>query len=213
VAEAYLPAREVGGDFYDLFVQKGKLVLTIADAAGKGISACMYALRLRSNLRTAITLFDDLGEMLVHSNRRFLVDTGNTGMYATVLMGIYDPSLHRLTYYSCGHVPGIIKRANGHLLFLEHTGMALGVVSIEKIVPQTMELFAGDTLLFYTDGLTNAVNEKNQSFSLGRLQALLQQRPWNSAEEIKEGILKEVRSFMGSAVQLDDITLLVMKVQ
>lgn len=221
IAEVSLPAVEVGGDFYDVYIRnqtgrkcscKEDLILTIADAAGKGVSACMYALGVRGILRAYSAQYEDVADIVVKTNDLFLKDTGDSGMFVSANVAIYHPNEKKLNYYSCGHVPGIIRRANGHLVTLSHTGMALGLKKLKGIASETIQLYSGDILLFYSDGLISAVNEKNQFFSLSRLHNLLQQRGWESAKEIATGLKEEVLVFIGEISQNDDITIVVMKV-
>ena len=220
IAEAYIPAQEVSGDFYDVFSRpsfhsqsKEELILTIADAAGKGVSSCIYALGLRSILRAYATRYEDVAKLMEKSNNLFLNDTGDTGMFVTVLMGIYHPDTHWFDYYSCGHVPGIVRRANGHLITLSHTGMAMGLKELSKLESERVDLYPGDVVLFYTDGLTDAVNRKNQKFTFSYLQSLLQQRAWKTAKEVVTGLTNEVRAFKKGAPQMDDITILAMRIE
>lgn len=218
IAEVYIPAKLVGGDFYDVYVKKeiatenDVLVLTVADASGKGISACLYSLGVRSMLRTYATDYDDVARILSMTNKLFCQDTGDTGMFITVLQGIYNARTNKLSYFSCGHNPGIIRRANGSIVTLAHSGMAMGLLEFRDVYADTVDLHSGDVLIFYTDGITEAHNLKNQLFTEDRLLNCLKRRNWVSANDFAKGIVKEVEEFVGAAPQHDDITILVMKV-
>jgi len=213
-AAHYIFPQEVGGDFFDISIKNERqIMLTVADAASKGISSCLYALSIRSLLRTYATLYEDVGVILSAANNMFLKDTGDTGMFATVLMGNYDAHERILSYYSCGHVPGIIRRHNGEIVLLVHTGMALGLRESTPFIPNIIELFPGDTLIFFTDGLINATNPKHQYFSQKRLETILQHRNWKTAEEVVKGILFELEQFTEGVLQEDEIEILVMRIK
>ncbi len=213
VEGSYTFSKEVGGDFYDVFLKDDKrIILTIADAAGKGISACIYALAVRSLFRTYSTLHDDLGTILSKTNNMFLQDTGNTGMFVTALMCLYDVEKKTLSYYSCGHVPCLVRRADGQLVTLSHSGMALGLIESVPFQIDKIELFSGDFLILYTDGLIDATNDKYQHFSEKRLRHLLQQNKWTTPKEMVQGLLDEVMAFTGGELQGEEITILCMMV-
>lgn len=209
----YLSTKEVGGDFFDIFLKDNNhLGLVMADASGKGISACLYALSVRSLLRTYMTLHNDVGIILSNTNNMFLKDTGDSGMFVTVLMGIYDIEKKILSYYSCGHVPGIVRRADGQLVVLSHTGMALGLKESIPFKADTLQLYSGDLILLYTDGLIDVVNEKHQHFTEKRLRNFLQQRKLETPQEVIEGLKEEVKSFTQGIAQDEEIAILCVKV-
>lgn len=210
----YLSPTEVGGDFYDIFLKnKTHIALTVADASGKGISACLYALSFRSLLRTSLTLHEGAGEILSHTNNMFIQDAGDTGMFVMAMMGIYDIEKRELSYYSCGHVPGIIRRANGQLAILNHSGMAIGLKESTPFKADKAQLYPGDILLLYTDGLIDVVNEKFQHFSEKRLRNFLQQKRIESAHDVVSGLTEEVKRFIGGVQQEEEIAILCMKVK
>jgi sigma-B regulation protein RsbU (phosphoserine phosphatase) len=216
LSEIYIPALEVGGDFYDVFIKDtsthAKLVLCIADVSGKGVQACFYSLSVRNMLRIYAKHYDDIAQALLATNDLFSLDTGETGMFVTVLCGIYDFKTHVLSYFSCGHNPAIVRKADGSIYFLEHTGMAIGVAPSERRRANEVQLFKGDTLVFYTDGVTEAHNEHFDIYGEERLVDCLKQEGAKGASQIVEAIVGQVNHFAGSMSQHDDITLLVMKI-
>jgi len=217
VSGTYLPALEVGGDFYGYmphFAKNGEetLVITVADAAGKGIFSCLYALSARSLLRSYTSLFDHPGEVLSLTNNAFMEDTGDTGMFVTMFTGIYHIESKILTYYSCGHVPPIVRRADGYLVTLEHSGMALGLKESKEYRSDSIQLESGDLVIFYTNGLTEAVNAKHQHFSERRLRNCLQHRKWPTAQEAVDGLRAELQTFTGSASQEEEVIIVALKV-
>lgn len=216
---AYLPAEQVGGDFYGIIQKKTKqgeeaIFLNVADAAGKGISSSLYSLSARSLVRSYITLYDDVGEILSRTNNVFLEDVGDTGMFVTILLGAYHSKTRVLSYYSCGHLPGIVRRNSGQLVTLNHSGMALGLVEAkESFKEDTYQLESGDLVVFFTKGLIEAANEKHQHFSERRLRNLLQERKWISAKEAVDGITQEVKNFVGDIPQDEEIIIVALSVK
>lgn len=215
---AYLPAIEVGGDFYGWLTKKNHLgedVLTIGvgDAPGRGISACLYALNARSLARSYAMIYDDMGEMLRQTNNKFLEDAGDSGMFVTLFWCYYSPHSKILSYYSFGHVPGIIRQADGHLRKLSHAGMALGLVEAkEPYKPAEVQLNPGDLVVLYTDGLLEVTNDKHQRFSERHLTSFLQKKKWDTAQEVVDGLTKEVLSFTNSLPQEEEVVIVALKV-
>ena len=216
LAEVYLPAKEVGGDFYDVFIRGEKseeLVLAIADASGKGVRACFYSLDVRSMLRTYAQKYEAVQTVLANTNKLFCQDSGDTGMFVTALVGFYNHESRTLRYYSAGHNPLLIRRANGETSFVDHHGAALGIEGGVKGEDRSVQLASGDVVVFYTDGITEAHNEQNQLFGEERLVQLVKASEGQTASEMIATILREVEKFVGDAPQHDDITMLIMKVK
>ncbi|MCH9625361.1 MAG: hypothetical protein S4CHLAM123_05340 [Chlamydiales bacterium] len=218
IAGTYMAAEDVGGDFYEYFAHTSKkgeesFVCVVADAAGRGIFSCLYALAAKSLFRTYGSLYDTIGEILSLSNNAFTSDTGDTGMYLTAVMVMYHPKTKILEYHSCGHVPGIVRRKNGELLTLEHSGMAIGLKESQTYSTESIQLYSGDVVLLYTDGLLEAFNEKYQHFTPRRLRHLLQTHDWMSAQDVVDGISADLKSFIDDIVQLEEIIIVAMKVE
>ncbi len=216
LAERYIPAKEVGGDFFDVFVKTTEkeqiLALAIADASGKGVTACFYSLGVRNMLRTYAKECDDVGQVMKKTNALFCQDTADTGMFVTVLMGYYNYRTQELSYYSCGHNPALLRRANGEIAILNHLGMAMGLSDLGETIPKKVNLEKGDLVLFYTDGITEAHDRHFHMFSEERLIRFLKEEGDKKAGEVADKLLEELHMFVGDAPQHDDITLLIMKV-
>jgi serine phosphatase RsbU (regulator of sigma subunit) len=209
LTSAYLPAKEVGGDFYDLFsLPDGKLLMAMADTAGKGISACLFSLGLRSMIRTLATTTSDLSEIVLRANDLFWIDARNSGMFVTLWMGIFDPKTRLLTYCSQGHPPALLRR-KGQVLDLSTEGIAMGAQQLEAISCAEIVLLPGDLLLLYTDGIIEAHNAKDQLFGVKRLKELLLHDKKRSAQQLADHLLKEVSAFSQDVAQHDDIALLI----
>lgn len=217
VAGSFVGGSEIGGDFCSYFTRKNSagddlLFINVGDAAGKGIFSCLYALSVRSLVRAFSLLFENPAEILSHANQSFLEETADSGMFSTVISNVYNPKTNKLLYYSCGHVSPILRRENGQIVILKHSGMALGLINLTNCVSDSIQLQRGDLLIFYTSGLLEATNENNQPFSERRLCQILQQRRWESAQEALDGILFDIKTFTNNKIQEEEISLVVLKI-
>lgn len=213
IAPGYLAAREVSGDFYDLFIlEDGRLLIAIADAADKGISACLFSLSFRSMLRMAAANLKDLSSIVQMANELLLRDTEQSCFFITAWIGIYNPKNHELDYCSQGHPPAYIRRQNREIQELSAGGMALGIQSIQPIIHQ-IKLNQNDILLIYTDGVIEATDSENRMFGKEKLKEFLSQDISTQAKNLVEQLLMEIHSFTKDAVQSDDLTLLAMRVK
>jgi sigma-B regulation protein RsbU (phosphoserine phosphatase) len=216
IASGFLSAKEVGGDFYDILIKKdsagSELLLTVADASGKGISACLYSLGLRSIVRSYAAVYEDLSEIVSHTNNLFCLDTKDSGMFVTAWFGMYNSKTKHLIYNSSGHPAALVCHRDGTIDTLHTPGMALGVAHFKHAATASAQLQAGDLLLLYTDGVTEAHNAKMKLFGKSRLEEILKQHPQTSAKDVVSTILHEVKKFADGAAQHDDIALLAIRV-
>lgn len=209
----YFSTVEVGGDFYDFFVIDDNLFLIVGDSAGLGISSCLYALNVRSLIHAYAALYTNVEDIMARVNDAFCEDTGDTGMFVTAVLGVVNLKTHSLSYYSAGHVPGLIRKKSGEVVTLEQRGMALGLTPSSNYRSLKVDLEKGDILIFYTDALIEAVNEKHQYFTLKRIKETLQKRRWNTPKEIVEGLEKEIVNYMGGVPQEEEIVILAVKIK
>ena len=211
------PAREVGGDYYDfLELRPGRLALVLADIAGKGVSGALLMDNLQANLRSQYALaLDDIRQLLSSVNRLFYENTSDNS-YATLFFADYDDATHRLRYVNCGHLPplllrGCVSSGNGQQPTIERLGPTSTVVGLfedwECIVAET-HLDPGDTLLLYTDGVTEATSSSGQEFGESRLVETLCDHHSLAAQPLLDSIVQAVQQFSGQE-QADDITLVV----
>ncbi len=208
IAPGYLAAREVSGDFYDLYPRDdGKLFLAIADAADKGISACLYSLSFRSMLRMAAATMDDLVSISKTANRLFMRDAQESNFFITAWIGLYDPKTRLLQYCSHGHPPAYLRSANGKVSLLTTAGMALGIQETDPEVKE-ITLREGDLLFLYTDGVIEAQDSNHHLFGKEKLQAFLSRVQSNSAQTVVDQLMEEIRQFCSGAHQSDDLTLI-----
>ncbi|MBS0622720.1 MAG: SpoIIE family protein phosphatase [Verrucomicrobia bacterium] len=216
IAARYSPAKEVGGDFYDVFVKETEegeqIFLTVADAAGKGISACLYSLGLRSMIRSSCAAYDDLGRIVTETNHLFCKDSEETGMFVTLFSARFEPQAKRLTYTSCGHTPAILRRSSGEIELLQTEGIAMGVDPTAQFKVKTVQLQKGDLICFYTDGVTESHNVRNELFGEKRLIAFLQGQGEQSSGKVGDQLLAALDTYRGAAPPFDDITALIIRI-
>ncbi len=203
------PARQVGGDFYDVQgLERGRVGLAIADVSGKGVPAGLFMMSSRTLLKGAAIGSADPGMALTTVNTVLSGDNAEM-MFVTVLYGVYDPQTRLFTYASGGHDSPLLVHADGSTTLLPHTGgIALGVLPEVQYESHTVTLEAGDTVLLYTDGVTEAQDPDERQFGLERLEEIFRERVPTNAEEAIGRIFRGVRTFAGDAPQFDDITCL-----
>lgn len=215
MASGFLAAREVAGDFYDLFVKEnGQLMLAVADVSDKGISACLYSFLLRSLLRSQISSEDDLGKALMRVNDLFSLDVEKASDFATAWVGLFDLKTHQLTFCCAGHPPALLIRANGKIEELGDHTLALGIekwVNPPKL--QTIVVESGDLLLLYSDGLIEAQNEEGRCFGKKALVGLIQEMQIKTPKELVDRIFQAIQQFSQGVKPNDDLTVLAIKLK
>lgn len=209
IAPGFLAAREVSGDFYDLFMRKdGTLLIAIADAADKGISACLYSLSFRSMLRMAATTEKDLFAILQSANQVLLPDTAASSSFITAWVGLYDPKTKLLSYCNQGHPPAYLRKKGGEVIELSSSGIALGIQEIHPRVEEIV-LEKEEMLFLYTDGVIEAHAPDRQCFGKKRLKEVIQEE--QTAREMVEQLMKRIHLFCKEAPQADDVTFLAIR--
>lgn len=209
MASRFVSAKEVAGDFFDLFaVDEDRLFFVIADGSDKGISACLYSFLVRSMLRSFASSEKELSEIIKKTNNLFCQDTGDTGNFVTAWMGILEAPTSTLTYASCGHYPAVWIQSDGAVGELTTRGIALGVQHIEQVDVASVRLLDGDSLFLYTDGVIDAQNEKGQLFGKSRLIELLKAKAELKPQPIVDALMGEIEAFSGGAEAYDDLTVL-----
>ncbi len=208
VAGLSVPARHVGGDYYDLIpVGPHRVALIVADVSGKGIPAAL----LMSSFRASLLSRDLEREGPAHTLTRlnaFLHRSVEPGRFVTAFLAVLDASDGRLSYANAGHDPPILIRGDEEPQFLRDGGLILGLFGDSVYQQSEIRLERGDLLALYTDGVTEARNEEDEFWGLERLIASLQQYRNEDCRSILREILGDVRSFAGERGQSDDITLL-----
>jgi len=206
------PARNVGGDFFDLIrLEDGRVGLAIADVSDKGVPAALFMMSSRTLLKGSAIGMEQPGHVLTEVNN-LLNEDDTTGMFVTMLYAVYDPETSVLTYASGGHDAPIVVHADGSSELKELTGgIALGVLGGFEYRQESFELAPGDTVCLYTDGVTEATNEQGELMGVEGIQALFAESPPGDAEQSCMAMLARVLEFTGEAPQHDDITCLTLR--
>ena len=206
------PARNVGGDFYDVIrLEDRKVGIAIADVSGKGVPAALFMMSSRTLLKGAAIGSRDPGNALREVNE-LLYEENETMMFVTVLYAIYDPANGTLTYANGGHDAPMLVRPDGGSDLLQHTGgIALGVAPGMKFASHTLELQPGETIVLYTDGVTEAMNGSDEQFGVERMHEVFATSPPTDSEQAAKTMFEAVRGYVGDAPQFDDITCLVLR--
>ena len=208
-AGACIQARQVGGDYYDfLDLGRGRLGLIIADIAGKGIAAALLMANLQANLRSQCASASDQPQQFLRLiNQLFYENTADSD-YATFFFAEYDDKTRRLRYANCGHLSPLILRRDNSIQPLESNATVLGLFEDWNCSIEEQQLFSGDTLALYTDGITESSTDAGEEFGEQRLREVLRQHRGLRSQTLLESVFEEVRRFNPSEQQ-DDITLIV----
>lgn len=213
VASFWQAARQVGGDFYDfLELPDGQWGTVVADVADKGVPAALFMALSRTIIRTIALGRYPPASTLERANRILWNDT-TSDLFVTVFYAIWNPAAEKLVYGNAGHNPPLLLRRGGKSQLLHGDGIAMGVLEEVSIEQKEVSLRPGDVAIFYTDGVTEAMNEDQDEFGLDRLRLAAAGAHQKSAAEIVEAITCAIRDYAGETPQFDDITLVVMKRQ
>lgn len=206
------PAREVGGDFYDFFfVAENRLCLTIGDVCGKGIPAALFMAISKTILKTEAQRGHPPDETLARLNDT-LAPENDSSMFLTVFCAVLDVVTGELVFSSGGHNPPLISDGRGGYHYLEvPKGVVVGPLEGTAYQRRTLRLKPGDTLLLYTDGVTEATDRANHLYSEDRLKSFLSNTPLTDATRLVKGVVADVESFTAGAEQSDDITLVAIR--
>lgn len=207
-----IPAREVGGDFYD-FIELGdnKIGIVIADVSGKGVPAALFMAISKTLLHVNAKKILDPIEALNEVNS-ILVEESESGMFVTIFYAILDSKNHTLTFINAGHNPPLLlKESEKDIILLKAKGIAIGVTEEANLESKEIKIEKNDILFLYTDGVTEAVNVNDEEFGNVRLKEIIIKEKDNSPDDLIEKILKEIKQFEGKREQFDDITMVVLQ--
>jgi sigma-B regulation protein RsbU (phosphoserine phosphatase) len=212
LAAIWRPARQVGGDFYDVFeLAGGRLGLFIADVSDKGIPAALFMAMTRTLVRAVVYDTISPAEVMRRVNELIIPDNQQS-MFVTAAYGVLTIASGELVYTNAGHNPPIWWCAQtGKLETLRRTGAALGVMEKVSMEERSIRLVPGDTLLLYTDGLSEAFSPEGEIYGEERLCALVPSISAAPLGEFLERIEKSVAEFMGPVPAADDLTMLALK--
>ena len=204
-------ARNVGGDFFDvIYLNDDRVGLAVADVSDKGVPAALFMMSSRTLLKgAAIGHPEDPGLALKEVNE-LLLENNEGAMFVTVLYAVYDPATRELTYANGGHNTPLVVHGDGSTELLPLTGgIALGVFPDYDFDQASVTLQPGDTVIFYTDGVTEAMNGDGDQFGIEPLQELFGANQPHDPEEATNVVFQAVNDFAGETPQSDDITCLV----
>lgn len=205
-------AKDVGGDMYDFFpIDDTHFGFTIADVSGKGVPASIFMAISRTLIKSNGVRGIKSSECMREVNNLLCEESINS-MFITTFYGIYDLESGMIEYTNAGHNPPYILHADGTVeQILPHKNLVLGVMEGMEFQGDTMQLQPGDTLITYTDGVTEAEDINHGQFGEARLEETLRSHKGSSAQDIVKAINEDVKEFTGEADQFDDITQLVIK--
>ena len=212
LAHAYLPASEVGGDFYDvLALEDGRLAVAVGDVAGHGVSSGLVMSMAKSALAVQVT-FDPEVESVFRTMNRTVYQTARKRLLATFCYALLDPVRRELLYASAGHLYPYRITAAGKVEALESTGYPLGVRRTLEVEPRLARLDGGDALFLFSDGLVEARAEGSDDlFGFERLEESLGRHAGGSVESLRDGVLADVVAFTAGMEREDDVTVVVLR--
>jgi serine phosphatase RsbU (regulator of sigma subunit)/predicted enzyme related to lactoylglutathione lyase len=212
-AGACIQARQVGGDYYDfLDLGQDRLGLVIGDIAGKGIAGALLMANLQANLRSQCAIAADQPRRFLRSVNQLFYENTADGDYATFFFAEYNDKTRRLRYANCGHLATLLLRRDGTLERLASIATVLGLFEDWDCTLEERQLFSGDTLVLYTDGMTESFSDSGEEFGEQRLIEALKRHRSASSQDLITSLFDEVRQF-NPREQQDDITLIVAKVR
>lgn len=212
------PANTVAGDYYDIFPRPGKtpaedrILLAVADVAGKSIPAAMLMATFQASLKTLSTTRCPLAELVAGMNQ-YACSNSNGGMrFTTAFLAEYNPVSRVLTYINAGHNHPMLLRSAGAMERLEAGGLPVGIMAGAQYESGTVVLQPGDWLVIFTDGLVEAVNVRDEEYGEARLRAMLERGAGLAPAEMLVRIMADLDQFVGNTPQHDDVTCLLVKV-
>lgn len=214
ISSVFIPAFEVGGDYYDYFqIDNNKLGFVIADVSGKGISAAFIMAEIKGIFETLSKLMSSPREILIKANQ-ILQNNIAKKNFISALYGVIDIEKEELHIARAGHCPALIVR-DGQVIEFKPGGIGLGLSFKENfsatMEEQTIKLVANDTIVLYTDGITEAKNDKFEDFGDKRFSDILIKHSQKSSDEIANQIMQQVTLFSSNHSQYDDVTLMIIK--
>ena len=218
-----VPAREVGGDYYDFFpLPHDRLGVLIADVSGKGTSAALYMAELKGLVLSLSQIYQSPRQLLLEVNR-IISENLDSRSFITMTYAVLDLHAGTMTYARAGHTPLIFMRRSGDdagVQILIPDGMVLGLripgadeKFAELLEEDRVELGTGDVIVLYTDGITEAMNTDSDLFGDGRLSRIVEEHGHLESGELRERILREIEAFVGTADQHDDMTMILLKIE
>ena len=220
VTAVCIPAREVGGDYYDLIpLGERRLGVLVADVSGKGTSAAFYMAELKGLILSLSPIHHSPRQLLIEVNR-IMAKNIDTRSFITMLYAVIDLEKQTLTYARAGHTPLIYLASNGgaqQAQVLTPSGLVVGLDGFQRtfddlLEEHTISIGSGDLVVLFTDGITEAMNEDAELFGEDRLSHLIEEHAPLGSEGLRARILGDVEAFVGTAAQHDDMTMVLLRI-
>lgn len=210
-----IPAREVGGDFFNYFaLENGHVALLVGDVSGKGVGAALLMANIQASLRTRLAMGQSLAA-IAESLDREMATTSGSRLYVTLFIGIFDPVSRRLQYVNAGHNPQFVLRPGQALEKMHATGIPIGLLAGRGYTHRDVSLAGGDLLFFYTDGCVESENEADEMFGTDRLERLLvsigSSGP-STPDRVLQQVEEAVTTFRGTREPNDDATMMAVRI-
>lgn len=206
-----IPAREVGGDFFNYFpMPDGTMALLIGDVSGKGLPAALLMANLQATIQARLPLELDLVKLAEQLDSEIAVN--NSEAYLTLFIAVLDSQSLNLRYVNAGHNPQFLLHSDGSAEQLQSTGRPIGLLAGGGFQEKTVLLKNQDSLFFYTDGLVEAVNEADEEFGMARLEALLVEERTRGLEGMLANVEKAISKYRGGIEAVDDATMMLLKI-
>ena len=213
VAASMTPAKEVGGDFYDLFfIDKDRVAFVIADVSGKGVPAALFMATSKTTILNCVRDIPSLAEAMATANNS-LCGNNEADMFVTVWIGVLDIPTGKLTFMSAGHNPPVLISENGAELLKRKNGFVLAGMEGVRYREETIELKRGDKLFLYTDGITEAHNMSDELYGETRLLNLLSGLKDAGEQTVIDSVKKDAAAFAQGREQFDDMTMLCVRIK
>ena len=220
VTAVCIPAREVGGDYYDLIrLGERRLGVLVADVSGKGTSAAFYMAELKGLILSLSPIYQSPRQLLIEVNR-IMAENIDARSFITMLYAVIDLEEQTLTYARAGHTPLLYLAGSdgaGGAQVLTPSGLVVGLEGFQRTFEDLLEehsigIGAGDLAVLFTDGITEAMNEDAELFGEDRLSRLIEEHTKLGCEELRARILGDIEAFVGNAAQHDDMTMVLLKI-
>jgi len=208
ISAEYIPCKEVGGDFYDVIkLDENRFIFIVADVSGKGIPGALVVSNMQATLHAFLEYSDDLLPVVSKLNEAIIRQT-TTDRYITFFIGLYDHQKSSFAFINAGHNPPLLVNSKGDMQELKTGGIFIGFMPWEYEIEE-IPFNKGDTLVMYTDGLVEAMDNKEVEFEMSALKTTIKESLSMNSEQLKEEIFKRVNDHIGNVPLSDDFTLLI----
>lgn len=210
-----IPAMQVGGDYYDLIpLSNTKLFVAVGDVSGKGLSASLYMTKLQTMIQISTKISSSPKEILIEINRR-LYESIERNWFITMTLALFDTETKTVKFCRAGHMP-LITANNGTVEAIKSEGIGLGLekgdVFERTLKEEEIKIKSNQIFAFFSDGITEAMNEKNELFGEDKLTEILKGKSANRSSEVMQNVWNEIKLFKGNAQPNDDMTMVIVKV-